>query len=121
MGMKLRHVVDAGAAPGVPDEVAATVRRYSFDDFCLRRPDERIVDTEVAAEHRREQALEPRQGLRMRRSCRPGADDLGNRWQIQADHAILEKTDTVATEHSRGNDSERREKERTVSGGSAHC
>ena len=113
MGMKLRHVVNAGAAPGVPDEVAATVRRYSFDDFCLPRPGERIVDTEVAAEHRREQALEPRQGLRMRRSCRPGADDLGNRGQIQADHAILEKTDAVAAEHSRGDDTERREKKRS--------
>ena len=48
----------------------------------------------------------------MRRSCRPGADDLGNRWQIQADHAILEKTDAVATEHSRGDDPKRREKKR---------
>ena len=48
----------------------------------------------------------------MRRSCRPGADDLGNRWQIQADHAVLEKTDAVSTEHSRGDDPERREKKR---------
>ena len=41
MRMKRRHVADAGAAPGVPDEAAATVLRNSFDDFCLRRPGER--------------------------------------------------------------------------------
>ncbi len=109
MGMKPCHIVDAGATPRVPNEIAATVRRYSLDDFCLRHPSERIVDAEIAPEHLREQATETRQGLRVRRSCRPSADDLGNRRQIQADDAILKKPDAIAFEQSRSDGPERRE------------
>src|SRR5215469_13457353 len=43
MRMKRRHVVDAGAAPRVPDQIAAHVCRYPIDNFRLRHPNERIL------------------------------------------------------------------------------
>ena len=98
MGMKLRHTVDADAAPRVSDQIAAPVCRYPLDDFRLRSPTERIVYVKGATENLGKHATKARQDLWVSGSGCSSADDLGNRWQVQAHHAVLEKTDAVSVE-----------------------
>ena len=98
MGMKVCHVVDAGTASRMPDQAAASIRCYLFDDIGLGQPGKRIVQGKRLTERRGKNAAKARQRLRMRGSGCPSADNLPNRGQVQTDHAILEKKDTVFAE-----------------------
>jgi hypothetical protein len=93
--MKLGHIVDAGAASRMPDQIAAIIRCYPFDSFGLGQPDKRIVEGEGLTENSGKDATKPRQNLRMSGSRCPSANNLSNRRQVQADHAILENTHPV--------------------------
>ena len=58
MGMQHRHVLDAGAAPRVTDQIAASISSYPFDDIRLCQPNERIVYVEGMIEDVGKQADE---------------------------------------------------------------
>ena len=101
MGMQHRHVVDAGAASRVSDQIAAPICRYPFDDLRLCQPNERIVYIERATEDVGKQAAKARQNLWMRGSGSTSADDLGNRRQVEADHAIFENSRVISAKEPR--------------------
>ena len=101
MGMKDRHVVDTGAAPSVPDQITAPVHGYPFDDFRLRHPSERVVYVKGAIENPAKHATKARQRLWMCCSGCLSADDLGDRWQVEADNAILEEGNAVLIKQPR--------------------
>src|SRR5215471_17449996 len=92
MRMKRSHGMDPGTTPRVPDQIIALVHRYLLDHFRLRQPSKRIVYRHGLIEDRGKDATKARQGLRMRRSGCPSTDDLTDHRQIQADNAVLEKT-----------------------------
>lgn len=51
MRMKLGHLVNTGAASGVPDHVSTAASRYPPDNLRLGHPGIRIVDGEGLTEH----------------------------------------------------------------------
>jgi len=101
MWMLLRHGPNPGTAPCIAYKICADVRREPSDDFCFGCPDERIVDTKIAAKQLRQQIGEASQGLWMCGSRRSGSNHLGSWRKVEADDTVFEEPDAVAIEESR--------------------
>jgi hypothetical protein len=80
----------------MPNQIAASILRYPFDDFRLCHPGERIAYVKGVTENPGKHPTEARQRLRVRGASCPGADDLGNRRQVQTHNAVLEKENALS-------------------------